>query len=380
MPSDRQPRSLIWFWGTSGAGVRYAARVAERIAEQHGPANVALALHEGNAWIERSRQRGHPVVTVGGAHGYRAALKIALQAPRRWLALQRLIAEFRPDVAVIPMSFALAWPYVLAFSLRNIPVVYVAHDDKPHAGDYMTLFQAKMQALLLRQATCVVAMSGYVAGQLRTSGWLRADQRCEVIPLTAHDVARRAEPRRRSPGPISFLFLGRLLGYKGLSLLADALEPLQDHTGWRLTIAGNGPEAETVRAAFSRFPQVELSHIRWLDEAEVDALIRSHDVLISPYLEASQSGVVSEALYDAMPCLVTPVGALPEQIGFGKAGWVAPEASTKALTRAITGLLEDPTSIESRSAGALDIARSGPTDAWGRLVRDLARERGPPSN
>ncbi len=297
----RVMRTLVWFWGTGGAGIRFAARVAECIAEHHGSANVALALHSRNAWIERSRGRGHPVACVGGHSGHEAILSVALTAPSRWLALSRQIDQFKPDVVVIPMTFALAWPLCLIPRMANIPIIYVAHDDRPHIGDYYPTLQRRLQSALMHQASQTVALSHYVYEQILSSGQLLGKPHCKVIPLSAHDVAHQNKPKLAPRGDVSLLFLGRVLKYKGLLMLADALEAFRNRPGWRLTIAGVGPDTASIAARFRNFSQVDLSRLRVLDEAEVDALLEEHDVLICPYLEASQSGVISEALYHGMP-------------------------------------------------------------------------------
>jgi glycosyltransferase involved in cell wall biosynthesis len=365
--AEGAPKTLVWYWATGGAGVRFSQRVAQCIAETQGAENVALSLHEKNAWIERSRAGGHPVMTIGGASGHRAAARIALQAGERWLALRRQVDAFRPQVAVIPMNFALAWPYCRSFTRRGVPFIYVVHDAAPHPGDYMRLWQSRVQRLLIRNAARVVALSDHVARQIEASGVLRQGQRCDVIPLAAHDAATRRTPRQPPSGPLALLFLGRLLPYKGLSLLAEALAGLREHPGWRLTIAGDGPDKDRVRALFAGFPQVELK-LELLEESGVDGLIRDHDVLVCPYLEASQSGVIAEALYQGMPCLVTPVGGLPEQIGFGAAGWVADAPTADAVARALRAAVEGGL-VPCFSAAALDMVRT--TSAallWANLV------------
>ncbi len=373
MNGQEPVRTLVWYWGTGGAGIRFTARVAESIAQQHGPERVALALHEENAWVERSRERGHPVRCVRGANGHSAILGIALQAPSRWWALRSQINRFKPDVVVIPMTFALAWPHCLLARRLNIPLIFVAHDDRPHIGDYRPAFQSLVQTVLLQQASQTVAVSDYVRQKISASGKLQGRPPCELIPLAAHDVAYRSTPKPAPLGEVSFLFLGRLLKYKGLLMLADALEPFRNRPGWRLTIAGCGPEADNVWARFRQFSQVDLSRLRVLDEAEVDALLQEHDVLVCPYLEASQSGVISEGLYYGLPSLATPVGALPEQIGLGQAGWIAPSTTAEGLRQTLGALLDDPAAIGRASAHALEIVAPPRTRAWGDLVEAVAR-------
>lgn len=368
MAGEQAVRALVWFWGTSGAGIRYAARVAECIAQRLGSANVGLALHEQNAWIDRSRVAGHPVMSVRGAKGKNALLGLALQAPLRWLALEKQVSAFRPDVVVIPMGFALAWPLSLVFRRRRIPIIYVAHDHEPHVGDYFVAYQEALQKVILRQAAHVVVLSEFVRRSIAAAEGLRTRTPCTLIPLSAHDVSLGKHARPARDPDVALLFLGRLLPYKGLPMLAEALEHFRELPGWRLTIAGYGAEAGSVQTRFRHFPQVDLGWVRELDESEVDTLLDRHDVLVCPYIEASQSGALSEALYHGVPSLVTPVGALPEQIGFGRAGWVAQSTSAHGLREAIRMVLADPDTIRRATREANAMVAPPRSDAWGDVV------------
>jgi glycosyltransferase involved in cell wall biosynthesis len=271
------------------------------------------------------------------------------------------------------MEFALAWPLSLVCRWRGIPIVYVIHNDKPLLGDYFPVYQSALQRLLLRQASHVVVLSDFVRRHIATTDRIRSGTGCTLIPLGAHDVGASHGARPLREGEVRLLFLGRLLRYKGLSMLADALEPLRDLPGWRLTIAGMGPEAESVQTRFGHFPQVKVDWVRELSETDIDALLASHDVLVCPYIEASQSGVLTEALYHGMPSLVMPVGALPEQINFGEGGWVAPSASCEGLRETIRMILAEPASIRRASLAAGLMVAPPRNKVWGDLIEAVAQ-------
>ena len=59
------------------------------------------------------------------------------------------------------------------------------------------------------------------------------------------------------------------------------------------------------------------------------------DVVVQPYLRATQSGVVQAAFNFEKPVIVTDVGGLAEIVGDTSAGIVVPPGDDEALTAAI---------------------------------------------
>ena len=65
-------------------------------------------------------------------------------------------------------------------------------------------------------------------------------------------------------------------------------------------------------------------------------------VVVLPYVEASQSGVVPVAYSFAKPVVATAVGGLPEAIDDGKTGYLVPPRDEHALADAVVRLLRAP--------------------------------------
>jgi glycosyltransferase involved in cell wall biosynthesis len=86
---------------------------------------------------------------------------------------------------------------------------------------------------------------------------------------------------------------------------------------------------------------VTLLNRRLSDQEVGDALLR-YDALIASHIEASQSGVVAAALGAGLPCIVTPVGGLIEQITDGETGIIADETTASALSAAVQRLFFTP--------------------------------------
>jgi glycosyltransferase involved in cell wall biosynthesis len=369
------PRCLMLFWGVSGAGVRCTHRIGAELSHNFGRDNLAFSIHQGNAWSDKARIISADVDILKGQAGRAWPLSTLFGLLPQFWNLMKQVRRFRPDFIIIPMNFAQAWPLGRLLQMISCRIIYVIHDASPHPGDYAPVLQTLSQRGLVKSAYHLVAMSGFVGENARLALPKRHRGTLDVAPLGSLVQRQRTAPRELGKGPLRLLFLGRLLEYKGLDTLAEALKPFRDRDDWRLTIAGNGSSRAFVIKAFKEFRQVDLSRLGWLLEAEVDELLETHDVLLCPYSEASQSGVIAEACGIGLPSVVTPVGALAEQVGYGTAGWVARSSTPSALTESLRQVLDDRESYSSKSAGALALASPQVGDSpWAEIIRRLSRQ------
>ncbi len=345
-------RILIWFWSSGGGGGQFAVNLARRLAMRFGPDAIDLSLRADDPTLERARRLGVRVLAADiVSDRKRPIATIASLA-----ASASVLAEHArdADIVILPMNFAAAAP--LSLTLAK-PLVYCAHDPEPHPGDYEAMAQRATQAVLLRRATKVIALSEFAAESLkRLYPGVRAKLR--AAPLSS--VFSPLAPTPPRAGPTRLLFAGRMIAYKGLDILADALERIAGRDDWRLTIAGAGPAL--TQAARRRLAHRQIDSIRgdWLQEAELESLIAECDVVLAPYRSATQSGLVAQALAHGKPCVVTPVGALAEQIGGGRAGWVAAGANGEAFAAALALALDGRALVAEKSVAAAALARA----AW----------------
>jgi glycosyltransferase involved in cell wall biosynthesis len=359
---------VLHYWGRRGGGSDVTLFLARHLSSAAEPVDVALSLSRQNSDMRAFEATGLPIVAFDRPH-LTTLWRDAWRLPRRFRDHADSLARLRPAAVIVTMNAPFAWPFTRLLQRRGVKVFYVAHDAEPHPGDYAATWQRLTQDRLIKSADKVVALSSSVAERI-AERIPASGHKTTVIPLeTIYPTqGSRVSRSRSSHEPLRLLFYGRLLPYKGLDLLARALESFRHTPNWRLTIAGSGPLAADVRQSFSDWPQVDL-RLGWISHEETAELFSTHELLLCPYVEASQSGVVAQAMSWGMPSLVMPTGALPEQIGFGRAGLVADRADADGYGDVLGAILKRPESIAELSRGAAALLEERQFDrSWIDLV------------
>ena len=147
------------------------------------------------------------------------------------------------------------------------------------------------------------------------------------IPERATSVAAGRAPRE----PLCYLFVGRLIERKGVNVLLDAFQELEQGELW---IAGDGPiRSELERAGRSN------GRVRFLGHLEDQALHEVYseaDVLVVPSWYEPWGLVVNEALAHGIPVIATDqVGAADDLIEPAANGYVVPAGSSVDLAEAM---------------------------------------------
>jgi glycosyltransferase involved in cell wall biosynthesis len=251
---------------------------------------------------------------------------------------------------------------------RERPVVLTAHDvlpREPRPG------QLRAQRRLYDRVDAVVVHSEH--GRRRLIGEAGADpERVHVIPhgafthLTEVAGARPLPPEWAAVEKPVVLFFGLLRPYKGLDVLLEAWRGVNDAELW---VVG------APRMDIAELRAVSPPSVRWLPrfvpDEELGAYFRRADLVVLPYREIDQSGVLFTALAFGRPLLLSAVGGFPEIAATGAAELVAPGRADE-LAAAIKSLLGDQ-SRRHRTAEAARAAAAGPYgwDAIGRRTLDL---------
>ena len=106
----------------------------------------------------------------------------------------------------------------------------------------------------------------------------------------------------------------------------------------RLVVAGDGSLAPY--GDLLRDERIEVVN-RFIDDAEVPALFARARLVVLPYIEGTQTGVIPIAYAFRKPVVVTDVGAIPEVVEEGRTGYIVPPRDPGALAGAILKILQN---------------------------------------
>lgn len=351
---------LVWQWGRKGAGPRYAAELAASLATISGSsATLSLSAQAELLLGEPKPNCALPFPTYTGL----ASLLLRLPAlPFQLPALTARLQAFSPNVAICAMPAVLDLAMATSLKRAGIPFYVMVHDADAHPGDDVP-FQMPLQRALLRRADGLIALSEHVATRLRELNLVGN----RPLVMTTHPpfvFGALPPPPRTHNGKLRLLSFGRLLPYKGLDLLVEALQTLGPRDDLEIRVVGQGPDSPEL-AALASLPNVTVEN-RWVPESEVGPLLAWSDALVLSHREASQSGVAAAAVAARRWIVATRVGGITEQLSAEPLARLC-EPDAASVATAITSLLTDP---------PIDSGNHDPRIVWhdvaAKLVDDLS--------
>jgi glycosyltransferase involved in cell wall biosynthesis len=166
-----------------------------------------------------------------------------------------------------------------------------------------------------------------------------AADRIVIVPNAS---GRPTRPHRGGGTEVHVLFLGRLIAYKGVPQLLEALGRLRGLPGWRATLAGDG-DVQSVAATLAGnglAGRVELPG--WVDADDVAELIASADILVLPSLIENLPLSVIEGMAAGLAVVASRVGAVEDIVNDGRTGLLVEPGDADGLAAALGRVIGDP--------------------------------------
>ncbi|MDQ9169714.1 glycosyltransferase family 4 protein [Oxalobacteraceae bacterium R-40] len=272
------------------------------------------------------------LVSMPGPRHVSAFLK-SLYVFHRWLSKNRPeIVHFQE----MPKGFTfLCW----LLSHRSKRVLTI-HDVTSHPGQDSNTSsrQEFIKNHMRKTADAIIVHGNNLYTQLAA---LNPDYSKKVSVIPHPSLRTLASINWKKPVDNRILFFGRIAKYKGLSYLLEASLILQQrHVPFLLVIAGQGEDLEANMPLLEKIEKKQVINRR-IGPDEIEILFKQTDVVVLPYIEASQSGVAAYALGFGKPCVATDTGSLTEVVQDGHNGLICSPGNSRELADCLEKLLVD---------------------------------------
>ncbi|HWA20175.1 MAG TPA: glycosyltransferase family 4 protein [Devosia sp.] len=278
-----------------------------------------------------------------------AAVRIALAAVLR-----------RADIVHLNMALggSTLRKGILAFVADALGLPFVIHLHSGHFDEYWRSRRRVARWFIdciFSRASAVVVLGDIWAEVVRNN---LPGIRCPIIVVRNAVPDSYARHENASSQDVHVVFLGRLGPEKGTPELLAALGKVADVPAWRATLAGDGGIATARATADTYRIRARVAFPGWLDDTQVDSLLRDAGILVLPSKAENLPMSIIEAFSYGVPVIATPVGAIPEIVQNGVSGLLVPVGDTDALAAALRRLITDSDLRRKLGNGARQRQRS----------------------
>jgi glycosyltransferase involved in cell wall biosynthesis len=251
------------------------------------------------------------------------------------------IVLFNPDVIHIQGGhpwFSFILPLL---HFKRYPLVITFHNVKPHVGERR--FPADFINYCGRKYSNQIIVHGERLKVQMMKEYNISNEKVHVIPIGEHEIApfKKYERKDLKEDGNMILFFGRIYKYKGLEYLIKAESMItKELPDAKIIIAGTGKNFKKYEKMMINQDHFIVHNYR-VPYKEGAELFQRCSLVVLPYIDASQTGVIPPAYGFKKPVVVTDVGAIPEIVDDGVTGFIVPPKNPEALADAIVKLLKD---------------------------------------
>ena len=273
--------------------------------------------------------------------------------------LTRLLLWQRPDILHIQTLLSPRKDVVLLLICRllKVRVVMTVHNILPHE---VRRFEPWLFSLYYRLADSLILHSELNRTQLLD--WLPSlkAEKAYVIPHGNYEGFRKLEldhaearARLRLPRDAQIvLFFGAIRPYKGLDLLLRTINPVKAASPKTVFVVA-GIISEELQVMYNAQiaelgidEEALIVRFGYLSTEDAIAYVCAADLVVLPYREIYQSGVLFWAYSFGRGVLATRIGSFPEAVEEDKSGWLVEVEDVDGLQQTLIRVLQDPAKLE----------------------------------
>lgn len=349
-------------------GIAQHTTMLHRTLRARGHVETVSFRRQYPAWLFPGKSQREPGSAGRAEEGVRYLLDPL--SPHSWIRTLRHLEAAGVQAVVIPW-WSSFWAPCFGFlasrlERRGVNVVVLCHNAREHESGRLRsagarhFLGARRRFLAHTRADAAVLLGLAPGAQVAVHPHPVYDQ----FPGSRGELPRRAR--------LELLFFGFVRPYKGLDLLAEAMDRVAGNDVF-LTVAGEwwikGRGLRALRVKLERTSHVEILD-RYLPAEEVAELFGRADALVLPYRSVTGSGVLPLAYHYGKPVLAARVPGLEELVKDGVTGRLFPPGDAAALAAVIHELIRDrPFDPAHLEAAAAALGWDGLVDALWELAR-----------
>jgi len=239
---------------------------------------------------------------------------------------------------------SLTWVQQLLF-LHGIKRIYTVHDYMPHSGEVKNgsgyQYKFYMRIITLLKSNRFLLLSKKMMGEFSEYYGVPKGNSWFVL-FGSFDSYKKFNIIKFNKESYSIIFFGRISRYKGIEYLIEATKLVRKEIPQIKTIVAGGGEFYFDINDIKNDPHFEI-HNYHISNEQLAEFISRCSVVVCPYTDATQSGVVMTAYAFNKPVIATDVGSFREYVLNGETGIIVPPKNSEALAGAIKKLLLDET-------------------------------------
>lgn len=283
--------------------------------------------------------------------------------------LHQQLAEIvnKQDYDVVHLNGYRGSQMFLYASLKKSGKVWSVHDPVLHSGEEK--WQTRLGYSLFRffDAQFILHNNSQKPEFIKAYGI--KEKNCHFVKLGPLEVIKLFDNGSAiETAPDTVLFYGRISPYKGVEYLIKAAKKASSKVpGLKVIIAGKPNYALDI-TELEGDKTFEFIN-GFVPNEQLVALIQKASVIVCPYTDATQSGVIMTAYAFNKPVIATRVGGLPEVVDDGITGKLIPAKDVNALAEAIVNILSEKSQLKAFNKNIEKLTADGKF-SWKNIAKE----------
>lgn len=278
----------------------------------------------------------------------------------------KFVTRINPDIIHCNNFINLNFLFLLLKCKSKI--ILTVHDPFPHSGEISFRKKNKRQLNFIFIKN-IILLNLYQKDEFVLKNRRYHFKNVFISSLGVYEYLNDYNIELSESSKFIILFFGRISPYKGIDVLLEAFLSIEkSFPNIKLIIAGSG-NFYFDTSLFQSNPKIKFIN-RYITNEELVNLIYQSAIVVCPYKDATQSGVVMSAYALNKPVLATNVGGLPEMIDDSKTGYLIPPNNSNAIAEKITQIIQSDAILKIMEENIKKEYNDG-DKSWSKIAKEL---------